>query len=253
MMITSFEKLSNREEVIVVDWDEIIQSLSIQWIINLLVNYKHFSNYIDIKQLRKLFPDIENIAAFAFNRKYYNVESNLGLYSKFGTDQEALKKFKDKFMKIYLDDEYFYEKAPFLATARYLFNAVKGGRIKEIHFLTHNIKENDTRKEQIFDKYFKQNHKFKFNALHITIPKSKFINENIPNWTTFIDDSIENLKDVFYNTENNIQKAFIKPLYGYNYLDSKNPDHVKFYEDIDDRGCVLYDFKQSMIMPTQIY
>lgn len=206
----SLNELMNKKEIIVCDYDGVIQSLEARWMENLLEPEIKalFNDYFDFK---KLGSTVEDMIHNLFKRETYYIDVWL---TKEGLvlPQELKRKFSD----IYMHDMMFYKKSPFLTMYEGLQSILDLNFVEKIIFLSSTPDERTTD----IRKYNMVKNKFHSNKVDLVIipgylKKHEWIIENCPNYTTFIDDRADIVKGVIENT--NIQgKTFILPEYGYN-------------------------------------
>lgn len=222
-------EILNRKEVIICDWDNVIQNIDIPWLVGVYQKRDLFKDYfdedkMDVTQKDYLFK--------VLGRKDYYLDQWL-LKDK---EKPLPPHLKEEFMNIYLKDEDFYNKCRFTELSNTLAALVEQSFCKELIFLSHAPKEMngvDKRKEEIFKLYCEQqnleeNTKVRLVIIDEGTKKHDWVKENCPHFTTAIDDRIDIIKG--YISETNISKGiFILPRLGYN---APIDDHMNNQEKI---------------------
>lgn len=156
-----------------------------------------------------------------FNRQNYDL---LSVLNEDVNDIPA--EIKNIFLDVYFNDSKFYDDLPpsnYLKSLHTVSNMYPNF-INEINVITHCGTNLDfpcnLSKKRWLSKHFKGlNSKIKtyFHFLEMSESKGHYIANNIPNYTSFVDDSLKNIIDVAENTISS-NKEILIPLYGYNSL-----------------------------------
>jgi len=201
-----------RDETIVCDWDGVIQLIDYKWGQKIYNEREYFKDFFDID---KLITDGQYDKEKIRNREIYDIKTWLAK-----PNVELTKEAYDKYMNLYLGDNDYYKDLPFLIMAKSLKELSEQKFVKKIVFLSHapiNV-ETDHRKLPIAEKIFnvgKKGSKFELAVIHGNMLKSEFINKYYPNYTAFIDDRSDIIREVIKNTDSE-SKSFILPFFYYN-------------------------------------
>ena len=205
-MFESFKKNNNFDEIIIMDWDEVIQCITPKW-----VRLVRESNDEEFKNA--CIPERLNASAeeVLMRDTYYLDQWLLGKH-----DVEP--HLRNRHMKYYNDNPSFYLDLPLTDMFEDISKMSKMDFVKEVIILSHttNSEAEDYRKEHIFDTVIRPlGEKFKLVLLSPSQKKYEWILQNKPNYTCFIDDRIDIVKSVIMNTRS-LGKTFLVPEYGYN-------------------------------------
>jgi len=207
----------NRSDIVVCDWDGCIQDITILWSLNIIRNPDIFKDYLNIEKFidSNGEPNILAIKDTMFAREKYEILDSFLDPNK----KELTKQVKDDFYKLYTDDENFYRNSPFLNMIKVINTISNQDICKKIVFLSHYITQPEaTRKKEIFDGLFSES-KMEFVGIqggpNHKNNKSTWLNDNLPEWTLFIDDSPRVLLDILNNCDCK-NKNILYPRYGYN-------------------------------------
>lgn len=222
-------EMQTRKEVVICDWDNVIQNIDIPWLVGVYQKRDLFKDYFDEEKM-----DItqKNYLFKVLGRKDYYLDQWL-LKDK---EKPLPPHLKEEFMNIYLKDEDFYNKCKFTEFSNTLAIMLEQDFCSEIIFLSHApaaMNGVDKRKEAIFEEYKKINHlednsKVRLVIIDENTKKHDWVKENCPNFTCAVDDRIDIIKG--YIAETNIDKGiFILPRLGYN---SPIDDHLTNQEKI---------------------
>jgi len=197
-------------ERIVCDWDGVIQLFDDAVIKHMREIEHKYNSVIDLSAFTK-----ENALANLLLRNKYNYTDHI--------EGEELKQFFYKVIfKEAIDKKEFYKSSMFLPIAQALQILTGNTTCKNITFLSHIIPPftNLTISKQNSFEYFQKECKNP-NKVNLVltdgseISKAEWIKLNAPDYTTFIDDRADTIKDVILNT-NSLHKTFLLPIYGYN-------------------------------------
>lgn len=207
-----FNKNVMRDEIIVCDWDGVIQDIDFYWMKKLTQEREKYEPYFDFSKLMN--EEGQYDFATAWDREIYYMNKWL----QKSDVKKVPKEITDDFVKMYIDDMSFYMYCPFLVMADSLLNISDQKFIKHIYFLSSAPSgyDVDPRKMIMMNKFFgKNNSKVSLVIINGNTPKSEYINKHLSNYTVFIDDRSDVIRDVIANTDSN-NKQFIMPLTGYN-------------------------------------
>ena len=200
----------DQNEFIVCDWDGVIQSFDDSVIHHMRQIEHKYSSVIDLSCFTQ-----ENALASLMLRDHYDYTDSI-------EDEEMKKFFYNVIFKDVADRKDFYEKSMFLAISNALQILTGNPTCKQIKFLSHIIPEYTNltvSKQNSFEAFRKECRNPQKVSLAVTdgskMTKAEWIKQNAPNYTTFIDDRADTIKDVILNT-NSLHKTFLIPIYGYN-------------------------------------
>lgn len=222
-------EILTRSEIIICDWDNVIQNIDIPWLVGVYQNKELFKDYFDEEKMDVTQKDY---LFKVLGRKDYYLDQWL-LKDK---EKQLPQHLKELFMDIYIKDEDFYNKCKFTELSKTLSIMVHQNFCSELVFLSHapsGMNGEDKRKEKIFEKYkemygLEDNNKVRLVIIDEGTKKHDWVKENCPNFTTAIDDRVDIIKG--YISETDITKGvFIMPRLGYN---SPIDDHLTNQEKI---------------------
>ena len=228
-----------RNEFIICDWDSVIQDIDLKWTAKIIDNEEIFAPYFDYSRLKNEKGEWDLALSWKRPTYYFND------WLKRDDIDELPKDILKKFISLYIDDPLYYLDCEFLIMAETLRKLSYEKFVDKIVFLSSAPKdyETDPRKLIMMERFFKDNlGKFSLNVIHGNIPKSKFINENYPNYTVFIDDRSDIIRDVINNTDS-ANKQFIFPCCGYNMELGKDQ---KYIEECYNKGMIISTYKQEI-------
>ena len=150
------------------------------------------------------------------------------------------------YMGLYVECDFFYKGCDWLSMMEAMFGMARQNCVKEIIILTHVPYSNarDYRKEKIFNEYISPvSNKFKLVQLHTSKSKADWIKENRPDFTIFIEDRADIIREV--TTKNSVfEKMIYMPIYGYNeYL----LNDEKYVQELSKRNCTLYGYHVQIV------
>lgn len=209
-------EMIKRNEVVICDWDNVIQNIDIPWLVNVYLHKDLFKDYFDEDKLN---IHQEDYLLKVLGRQEYYLDKWL---LKDGIE-ELPKDLKDKFMSLYIDDEEFYNKCRFTSFAETLALLVEQKFCKELIFLSHvpnGMNGYDKRKQLAFEKYkqlfnLENNKKISLVMLDGSESKSEWVQKNKPYYTTAVDDRFDIINDYVKNRKTS-KGVFILPRLGYN-------------------------------------
>ena len=229
-----------RKEIIITDWDGVLQQIDKAWCYALLLARKDLEPYFDYSKLENY--GYKDFILDLFNRKEYYLNKWL-LRPEYNELPGELYRY---FMGLYANNDHFYEGCDFLSMMDGIAGMSKQNFVKEIIILTQVPYSNgrDLRKEKIFEEKIKPiaPDKFKLVQLKNNESKADWIKENKPDFTVFIDDRAEIIMEVVQKCEI-FEKIFYMPMYGYNEFLIENEEFIKA---VDRRGA------QFSVFPVQI-
>jgi len=198
-----------QKEIVICDYDGVIQGIDILWTRKILEKKELFGKYFDFSKISDKDGNIK--LNKILDRTDYYIDKYLLKEGKILPE-----KIHKKFIDLYMSDKDFYRKCPFLTMARALKILSYQDTISEIHFLSSYPAgyEPDSRKSDIINELY-DTEKIHVHLIDSSIKKSDYINKNIPDYTCFIDDRPDIIKDVIENTKST-NKSFIMPYYKYN-------------------------------------
>ena len=202
----SLDAIMSRSEFIVSDWDNVIQHIDLTWVTGVLDDEAAFAPFFNMG-LIKTTKCLQNL----LDRKEYYINNWLQ------EGKPAPDEVTQLFMAIYLGDPLFYHRCPFTNMARCLKGLAQQNFTKEIVFLSHVPFENgeDIRKEEMMRRFFGRSSKFRMVTINSKMEKWDWIAQNLPHYTTFIDDRSDIVQAVIENTDS-ATKNFLIPSFGYN-------------------------------------
>lgn len=207
-------------EIIVCDWDGVMQLIEPKWMAGVISNKHIFEPYFRKEAFEEISKEyIEKL----INRDSYYLNQ---YFRKEGIESNS--ELDEVFMRLYLEDEEFYDDIPITLFGKALLELTLHNGIQEIVFLSHTPykDKDDKRKERVLYKYMEENNldssKVRFVSLNENQKKCEWIKNNIPHYTAFIDDRPDIMKSVILNTDNT-GKTYLMPIFGYNMIE-KNDD-----------------------------
>lgn len=236
----SNEEIVMRKELIITDWDGVLQMIDKAWcyliktqkdILEPWLNYELLESYGTKKFITDLFS----------RDKYY-----LNDWLLKDNVKELPKDVFRFFMGLYTECDFFYDGCDWLAMMEVLVGMSRQNCVSEIIILTHVPYKNkrDYRKEKIFKELIEPiSNKFKLVQLHTSESKADWIKNNKPDFTIFIDDRADIIKEV--TSKNNVtDKMIYMPIYGYN---SYLLEDEKYIDELTRRNCILYGYAVQVI------
>lgn len=215
---------------IVVDCDEVLVNINKKWF-NKFASNLTVMNYIE-EHNPELYNELyfKNLNTNVVSIKYdFNINNRdeYNMLSVINSDVDLIhKEIKDIFYSVYYDDKYFYDDLPPSKYFQAILNIsnIHPDFIDQINIITHcgenvNAPCNISKKKWL-GKHFKllnENIEKYFHFLTIDQCKGEYIAKNIPNFTSFVDDSLKNVLDVL-NAADVKHREILIPLYGYNGL-----------------------------------
>lgn len=231
-----------RKEVVVCDWDGVLQFIERNWCLAIRELFPFFKEYFDEEKLKTLGKP-EFIHQMLNREEYY-----LNDYLLKDKNNPLPVELFDLFMQAYTKPIRFYEGCNFTDFYSSLLSMANQNTFKEIIILTHVPFENgiDVRKESIFNRYFKSvSGKFKLVQIHNSYPKWKYLVDNNISYTIFVDDRADIIKDVAMNT-NCDEKQFWMPQYAYNKYLTQDQEFLDYLEI---HNAELYTFPVKLLQP----
>ena len=230
-------KKNNRKEIIVSDWDGVIQDIDFYWMTKLIREYDKYAPYFDFTKIQK---DGVWATEKVWDRDTYYMNTWL---AKEGV--EIPTEIVEDFVKMYIDDDSFYFHCPFMIMAETIRNIVAEPFIEHVYFLSSAPKNYaiDPRKSIMLEKFFGKSKKISLEILHGNTPKSTWINEHVPEYTLFIDDRSDIVRDVIDHT-NSDNKQYILPCYRHN---TELGNDLAYIKACSDRGIVISTYKSELI------
>lgn len=211
------DEMISRNEIIVCDWDGVIQNIDIVWALLISQNNERFSDYFDAEKLFRQSADIPYIKQIVDRDEYYLNKWMLKEGKELPQDV-----FND-FLDLYVNNDKFYEYCPYTPLAEGLAILVNQKFCSKVIFLSHSVSsfENgyDKRKDVAFEeyktKYLVSSDKMELHMIPETMSKHEWIKQNCPEYTCFIDDRFDIIEGVIDNTDSDL-KTYLMPVYGYN-------------------------------------
>lgn len=226
MKLKGNEELIMRKEILVCDWDGVIQFIDRNWCMGIKEFFEYFKEYFDEEKLEKL-GTAEFINEIINREDYY-----LNEYLLKNKNNPLPDHLFDLFMQLYTKPVNFYKGCNFTEFYYNLLNLVQQNTVKEIIFLTHVPFQNgiDIRKEEMFNNCFKPfSDKFKLIQIHNSYPKWKYLVDNDIQYTIFVDDRADIIKDVAMNTDCT-EKQYWMPQFGYNKYLIEDQEFLSYLE-----------------------
>ena len=236
----SNENMTMRKEIIIVDWDGCLQMIDKAWCYLVKTQEDKLSPWLDYSKLENY--GTADFLVDLFNREEYYLDKWL---LKDGIEKlpEGAYQF---FMGLYSHCDFFYDGCDFLLMMDAMAGMAQQNYVSEIIILTHVPFTNgrDLRKEKIFEEKIKPiSGKFKLVQLHTTQSKGEWIRDNKPDFTVFVDDNPNVIRDVV--EKNSLFEKFIyMPIYGYN---SHLLKDVDFITDLIARNCEMAVYQNQII------
>lgn len=230
-------QIIEREEIVICDWDNVIQNIDIPWLVRVYQDREIFKDYFDEEKMNVTKKDY--LLDVLGRKEYY-----LNDWLLKDPEKKLPSELFDKFMSYYIDDEDFYNKCAFTNLSEVVALMSEQKFCKKIVFLSHapsQMNGVDKRKEKIFEKYKEINgiehDKMELVVIDSSIKKHDWVKQHYPNFTTAIDDRMDIIRGYINNT-GICRGIFILPRLGYNApLD-------RFIED-DDK---ILDFARSNVI-----
>jgi hypothetical protein len=233
------DSIIKRNEVVIMDWDGVIQFIDKAWLAGVKVLEEEFKPYFNMDKLR--FGEKGFVNDIVHRKEYY-----LNEWLMKDKKQELPKEVFETFMQIYTQDVLFYERCTFLGAAQTAISLSMQDFCQEIIFLSHvpYVDGIDPRKEILFKRYFgSYSDKFKLQTIHSSKPKWEWIAENRPDYTCVFDDRFDILLDIIKNTDSE-KKTFMMPYLGYNKYFETDKELLLLFEK---KGIVFSTYKQSFL------
>lgn len=188
--------------VIISDIDEVVFNITPKWTQRIMHNvmlFQRIRNYEPIFAYNKSFDELYKSTQ---ERPEYDLCNWLMLPRR----ARALA------YTLYADDEKFYHDLPL---TKFGTNLLSGGKHRKIIFLSHILGRpcDESKKEMIFHHF--KNCDIEYYTLFNGFSKGDKINEICPDFSVFIDDHPDNIKDVMEKCGDE-KKKFLFPLKGYN-------------------------------------
>lgn len=233
------KNLVERPEIIVSDWDGVVQNIDTVWALLVNKNRELFKDYFDASKFYNK-CNKESYVEMLVNRDTYYINRWM---MKDGV--EPNKELDNLFMRLYTESEDFYEHCPFTPLAEGLAMLCNQNFCQKIIFLSHVPKDlnngHDERKVKAFNSFIERfnisNDKVELVMIPSDMKKSTWIAENVPNYTCFIDDRHDIIEDVIDNTDSKFITVFM-PAFGYSmyplvgnteFMDKVRENKIKFH------------------------
>lgn len=197
----------NQAEIIVCDWDGCIQLFYDGCV-------KNFRQIADKYPIDMTFFTCPNALINLITRPIYDMAYHY-------KDEEKRKIFSAALEEAYFTREDFYEDSMFLPLSKGLLQLAENSSCKKIIFLSHtDLKHPQINESKLkaYDSYIRNSsniNKFEMQLLNLNESKGQWIKENVPNFTTFIDDRADIILDTIKLIEQP-NKTYLIPAYGYN-------------------------------------
>jgi hypothetical protein len=220
-----------KDEIIICDWDGVLQNTEFIWAKNML-------------ERKEIFEDVFNFSLFSENLFKAVEERNEYYLDKWLAEGRSIPTYiYERFLNCYLEDEMMYEKCPLTNMAQQLYLLSKQKFCKKIIILSHCItNQPDLRKVYKMKDIFPDNNP-KINLVCISsgVKKEEWIKENCPDFTCFIDDRLDiacNLIDIY---EGNNEPTILIPKYGFN----QYPIDQKIREKGKEKNISIHYYRNS--------
>ena len=204
--------LHSKNRVLVFDMDEVLVNISPQWYRLIRENWNLFEG--KVKDLGDL------TEAQVLSRDKYYIEEWLRLGDSLNPEVNEL------ILDLYRKGDFYAGCVP-TSIGDSLQILAQQSVVKKIYIVSHTIPETLDSKLKFVKKYFNHD-KIEFVSIPLNTTKSEFL--NTIEYTTFVDDSPEVMKDVITNTKSDF-KEFLMPELGYNNLN----DHPELLALINDK------------------
>ena len=233
----SNEDMVMRREIIVTDWDGVLQMIDKAWCYMIKTQREKLEPWLDFSKLESYDTNPKQFLVDLFNRDEYYL--NKWLRKEELKDKELPRGVFEFIMGLYSYHDGFYEGCDWLSMMDAIAGMAQQSFVQEIIILTHVPYSNgrDLRKEKLFEEKIKPiaPNKFKLVQLHTSESKAEWIKNNCPDFTVFIDDRADIIQEVV-KLNSVYEKIFIMPIYGYNtYL----IEDEEFIQELDKRGGTL--------------
>ena len=229
-----------RKEVIITDWDGVLQMIDKAWCYLIKTQKEILEPWFNYELLESY--GTKDFITSLFNRKEYYLNDWLLRDDVEDIPREVFRFF----MGLYTECDFFYDGCDWLAMMEVLSGMSRQNCVSEIIILTHVPYKNkrDYRKEKLFRELIQPvSSKFKLVQLHTSESKADWIKNNKPNFTIFIDDRADIIKEV--TNKNKIKdKMIYMPIYGYNKHLLDDEDYIV---ELTRRGCILYGYAVQVI------
>lgn len=212
--------LNDQPEYIISDYDNVLQTIDLSWLlfITTMGDQDYFSNFFDKRKFildteKSSGEEIFNFLNAIFTRNEYYLDKWMLLPNVKYTDEA-----KKKWMDLYMNNPIFYTTMSMNPIAYALRDTLSQKFCQELTILSHTPNGlPDQRKITKLKLFFGPElyKKIKVKFLRPSSSKAKWINKYRPNWTLFIDDRFDIIKEVALecNCEN---KTLLMPKLGYN-------------------------------------
>ena len=230
----SNEELVMRKEVIITDWDGILQEIEFRWVSAFRDLYDSvYSDFFSYEHLEDL--TVKSV----FERPEYFLTKWLGKPERLPLNETEYALFEYP----YTEDTFFYHKCPMLIMFDALVKMAQEDFCESITILTQTQFEGgDPRKEFIFNNFIKPlSDKFRLIQIPLEKPKWEYIKENDMYFTVFIDDRGDIIRDVAEKVSMR-NKQFIMPNVGYNYFLRSDYDFIAKLQ-MHNSNLTVYDQK----------
>ena len=232
----SNEEYVMRDEVIITDWDGVLQYIDLEWCTPFKELYDEvYHEFFDYTHLEKMNIEYLN------SRDEYFFSKWLAKPDHYPLSEEEYELFEYP----YIHDPLFYCKCPMLNMFDALCMLSKQKFCSKIIILTQTQfgYEGDPRKQMIFDTFIKPiSEKFELIQIPLDKPKWEYIKENDIYFTIFIDDRGDIIKDVAEKVSMR-HKQFMLPKLGYNY---KTRTDMNFIAKLEMHGSELIEYDQML-------
>jgi len=214
-------KMAQQPQIIICDYDNVLQYMDLAWLtvfnntgkIKLFNENNCYMERCDLRDAVDWSPDRRMLFIYdLMNRNEYYID---GWFMKTEPSEEQ----KEAWVNSYKNVPYFYRLMGFNPIAYALRQLVSQSFCKELIILTHSLEDGVKDKRKIhqlktfFGKYNMKKIKIKF--LKPTTSKAMWIKRYKPDYTMFIDDRYDIIKDVILKTDSK-HKTFLMPNFGYN-------------------------------------
>lgn len=221
---SSLTRTTSKRQTMVCDLDEVLVETVAAWFIKVLVKYdlvntvleKHLDMNLPISELELAIVDLVG------KRKNYMIVD-------FMQKELGCKLSREEIENVYLDHEDFYNDLhPTSSFAKAISSICSNKDLNiQVVILSHYPNESDpttiiSSKAKFVKRFFPY---AELHHLEWTIPKSEFISEHYPNYSTFCDDRLDIIEDVMFNTYSR-NKEFMMPNLGYNEPTKKTYDLI---------------------------
>lgn len=207
------------ERIIVTDMDEVLINISFKWYQLIRKDWDYFKEYFkDYGELNE--PEV-------LQRNIYILSDWLKKDEIEKLPEEVI----ERFMNLYEDTDFYdLDFNQLTPMGNGIIAMAKESYVKKIYIISRTTSNRTAQyKARLFKKVFaRADDKIEMILVPNNVSKSSIINDNKINYTTYIEDNLNEIEDVVLNT-NVLLKEIMIPVLGYNNIQTK-PDVVRILE-----------------------